>query len=550
MSRIYNHPDTVPPETMNRREFLTLCAVGVLPAALTACQGESSQVSKEKPRPTRRSSPTSQASPTTHPSPPSGTDWSELSRTLRGTLVRPNSQEYPTARQLFNPRFDNVFPTAIAYCASPADVGTCLAFARRFRLPLAPRSGGHSYAGYSTTTGLVLDMTPMNSVVVDAGTRTATVGAGARLIDVYAALAQHGLALPAGTCPAVGIAGLTLGGGVGVLSRKWGLTCDNLLAAQVVVADGRVLTCDTHHDPDLFWALRGSGGGNFGVVTSLSFRVHQLATLSLFTLTWPWSVAATVVDAWQHWAPQAPDEVWSGCLLQATSDKQSDPVVQVYGVSIGDVAPLDSLLQRLTGQVGVAPLNRSLWEASLLETMLDEANCSDKTVGECHLPSQNLHGQVPRSTFRAKSDYFTSFLPRQGLDLLVKAISRCQTSPTLGEGGVGLDAFGGAINRVATDATAFVHRDTLFSAQYTATWNANAPASIVEANHSWLTEMWQEMRPYASGSAYQNYIDPDLIHWQHAYYGSNLLRLQRVKAAYDPSDLFHFEQSISPAVGH
>ncbi len=550
MSRIYNHPDTVPPETMNRREFLTLCAVGVLPAVLSACQGESSQVSKEKPRPTRRSSPTSQASPTTQPSPPSGTDWSELSRTLRGMLVQPNSQEYPTARQLFNPRFDNVFPAAIAYCASPADVGTCLAFARRFRLPFAPRSGGHSYAGYSTTTGLVLDVTPMSSVVVNAGTQTATVGAGARLIDVYAALAQHGLALPAGTCPTVGIAGLALGGGVGVLSRKWGLTCDNLLAAQVVVADGRVLTCDAHHDPDLFWALRGGGGGNFGVVTSLSFRVHQLATLSLFTLTWPWSVAATVVDAWQHWAPQAPDEVWSGCLLQATSDKQSDPVVQVYGVSIGDVAPLDSLLQQLTGQVGVAPLNRSLWEASLLETMLDEANCSDKTVGECHLPSQNLHGQVPRSTFRAKSDYFTSFLPRQGLDLLVKAISRCQTSPTLGEGSVGLDAFGGAINRVAADATAFVHRDTLFSAQYAATWNANAPASIVETNHSWLTEMWQELHPYASESAYQNYIDPDLIHWQHAYYGSNLLRLQHVKAAYDPSDLFHFEQSISPAVGH
>jgi len=543
MSRNYNHPDTVPPDTMNRREFLTLCAVGVLPAVLSACQGESPQESKAKPRPTGRPSPTNHASPTTQPS-PSGTDWSDLSRALRGTLVRPNSQAYPTARQLFNPRFDNVFPAAIAYCASPADVAACLAFARRFRLPLAPRSGGHSYAGYSTTTGLVLDMTPMSSVVVDAGTRTATVGAGARLIDVYAALAQHGLALPAGTCPTVGIAGLTLGGGVGVLSRKWGLTCDNLLAAQVVVADGRVLTCDALHDPDLFWALRGGGGGNFGVVTSLSFRVHQLATLSLFTLAWPWDVAATVVDAWQHWAPQAPDKVWSGCLLQATSDKQSDPIVQVYGVSIGDVAPLDALLQQLTDRVGVAPLNRSLWEAGLLETMLDEANCSGKTVGECHLPGQNLHGQVPQSTFRAKSDYFTSFLPRRGLDQLVKAISRCQTSPTLGEGGVGLDAFGGAINRVAADATAFVHRDALFSAQYAATWNANAAASIVEMNHSWLTEMWQEMRPYASGAAYQNYIDPDLVHWQRAYYGSNLPRLQHVKAAYDPSDLFHFEQSI------
>lgn len=129
MSRNYNHPDTVPPDTMNRREFLTLCAVGVLPAVLSACQGESPQESKAKPRPTGRPSPTNHASPTTQPS-PSGTDWSDLSRALRGTLVRPNSQAYPTARQLFNPRFDNMFPAAIAYCASPADVATCLAFAR------------------------------------------------------------------------------------------------------------------------------------------------------------------------------------------------------------------------------------------------------------------------------------------------------------------------------------------------------------------------------------------------------------------------------------
>src|SRR5262249_10334799 len=151
-------------------------------------------------------------------------------------------------------------PAAIAYCASPADIQSCLAFVRNFGLPVAIRAGGHSYAGYSTTTGLVIDVTRMNSITVDTGARTAVIVAGARLSDVYDRLAQDNLVLPAGSCPTVGVAGLTLGGGVGVIGRKFGLTCDSLLAVQVVTADGRVLTCDAQHNADLFWALRGGGG--------------------------------------------------------------------------------------------------------------------------------------------------------------------------------------------------------------------------------------------------------------------------------------------------
>lgn len=548
MNRADTYPSSVSPEAMNRREFLTLCAVGALTGLLSACQAGQSKVSKVRLSPTKRPSPTKQPAPTKQPS-PTDTNWSELAKSLQGRLIRPDSPHYPTARQLFNPRFDQVHPAAIAYCISPADVQTCLAFAYRFGLPFAPRAGGHSYAGYSTTTGLVLDVAPMSTVTVDMNTGTAKVGAGTRLIDVYAALAQYGLVLPAGTCPTVGIAGLTLGGGVSVLSRKFGLTCDNLLAAQVIVADGRVLTCDANHEPDLFWALRGGGGGNFGVVTSFTFRVHQVASLSLFTLRWPWGAAAAVLDAWQGWAPQAPDELWSSCWLQATSDKYANPIVQVNGVYIGGVTPLGSLLQQLTSRIDAAPLSHYVSNAGLIETMLYEANCYGETVSQCHLASQDVNGQVERSTYRAKSGYFTRALPRQGIDTLVNAVSRCQSSPTLGEGGIGVDAFGGAINRVDPTATAFVHRDALFSIQYAATWNANDPASIVMANHAWLTDMWQAMRPYASGGAYQNYIDSDLTNWQQAYYGANLPRLQQVKAVYDPGDFFHFGQSIPPASG-
>nr|HET6901341.1 FAD-binding oxidoreductase [Ktedonobacteraceae bacterium] len=535
--------DAVSLKVMNRRQFLTLCTGSMLAGMLAACQGSPTMESNATPHPSQQPSPIRQPSPTRPPS-LTETNWSELARSLRGTLIRPTSPDYSAARQLFNRRFDVVHPAAIAYCASPTDVQTCIAFAQRFGLPLVPRAGGHSYAGYSTTTGMVVDVSRMNAVTMNVGTGTAIVEAGSRLIDVYATLAPYGLVLPAGTCPTLGIAGMTLGGGVGVLGRKLGLACDNLLAAQIVVADGRVLTCDVEHNPDLFWALRGGGGGNFGVVTSFTFHVHPVASLSLCTLNWPWGNAADVLDAWQSWAPQAPDELWSSCWLQATSDKSSDPVVQVNGVYIGDAASLDSLLESLTNRIGVAPTRRYVSEAGLLETMLYEANCEGLTVGQCHLPSQDPNGQLERSTFRSKSDYFTRTLPRQGIAALVNAITACQTSPTLGLGGIGIDAFGGAINRVAADATAFVHRNALFSIQYAATWNANDPASIAEENHRWLLGMWQAMRPYASGAAYQNYIDPDLADWQQAYYGANLPRLQQVKTAYDASDFFHFAQSI------
>ncbi|HEV2579640.1 MAG TPA: BBE domain-containing protein, partial [Ktedonobacteraceae bacterium] len=345
-------------------------------------------------------------------------------------------------------------------------------------------------------------------------------------------------------CPTVGISGLTLGGGVGVLSRKYGLTCDNLLSAQVITANGNLLNCGANDNANLFWALRGGGGGNFGVVTSFVFQLHAVAALTLFTLDWPWSVAANVVDAWQNWILPAPDELWSNCLLLSTNDTSATPIVRVNGVYVGSAGPLDALLSQLIKRVGSVPTGNYVFTDSLLETMMVEAGCYGESVAACHLPSQNPQGQLSRDTSGAKSDYFTNLLPRQGIDALIHEISRRQSSSLLGAGGIGLDSFGGAINRVAPDATAFVHRNALFSAQYTANWMAGAQDSVIAANYSWLNGLWQMMRPSASGAAYQNYIDPDLSDWQKAYYGANLPRLQQIKASYDPGDLFHFAQSI------
>ena len=544
-------PENGLPQTkMNRRRFLALSALGALPCMLSACgiPGADNTPQTLIPIGTTPAShasrtPTPSPSPTKPPS-PTDADWKTLAKNLQGTLVRPDSSQYATASQLFHPRYDSIRPAAIAYCAAPADVQACLAFVRQFALPCTPRSGGHSYAGYSTTTGLVIDVSHMNTVTVNTGNDTATIGAGTRVIDVYGTLAQYGLVLPSASCATVGIAGVTLGGGISVLGRKFGLTCDNLLSAQIVVADGRILTCDASHNTDLFWALRGGGGGNFGVVTSFTFQTHAVSALALLTLDWPWGNAADVIGAWQSWAPQAPDELWSNCLLLAVNDKSSAPIIRVNGVYVGDVAPLNELVLQLINKVGVGPSNSYVSGATILNIMLDEAGCYGKTVDECHLPTQNPQGQLQRDSYKARSDYYKNALSRQAIDALINAIAHNQASTTIGGGMILLDACGGAINRVSADATAFVHRDQLFSAQYIANWHSGDPTSVIRANDSWLADTWQSMRPYASGSAYQNYIDPDLPDWPDAYYGTNLSRLQRIKTIYDPGNLFHFDQSI------
>ena len=527
---------------LKRRDFLSLCAAGSLPIMFGGCLSQPDTAASGSPSVITRSPVTK--TPNATPAPVlNEAAWTNFSKSLQGTLIRPSSAQYGTSLLLYHTQF-TTRPAALAYCASPKDVQTSLNFVSKYNVAIAARSGGHSYAGYSTTRGLVLDVSRMNAVTIDAGSGNATIGSGAKLVDVYAALTQRNRILPAGSCPTVGIAGLAMGGGIGVLGRKFGLTSDNLLSAQVVLANGQIVSCDSNHHADLFWALRGGGGGNFGIVTSFTFRTYPAPALTRFTLTWPWSSVAAVVNAWQNWAPSAPDELWSGCVLLTNVDKSSGPIIEINGVYVGSASALNPLLQHLKDSIGTQPASSYVTADSVLNIMLYEAGCYNKTVAACHLPSQNPQGQVKRDTSQARSDFFTTRLPARGIDALINAINQSQASSVPGGSGIGFDASGGAINRVAKDATAFVHRDALFSIQYTGSWEADASASAIAANLSWLKNTWQAMRPYASGSAYQNYIDPDLSNWQQAYYGGNLARLKQVKKSYDPGNLFHFKQSI------
>jgi len=460
--------------------------------------------------------------------------YGQLARTIRGDVVVPSDAAYPQARALYDTRFDGVHPRAIVFAESTVDVARTIHWARKHGLRITPRSGGHSYGGYSVSPGIVVDVSRLSGVSA-AGNGKAVVGAGARLIDVYDRLWQHGVTVPAGTCPTVGIAGLTQGGGIGFAARKFGLTCDNLLEATIVSPDAHARVCNARSNADLYWALRGGGGGNFGIVTRLVFRTHPVANVATCTLEWPWSDARRVVQAWQRWAPHAPDGLFSVCNLSCAGG--GAPTVTVAAQFFGTPQQLKALIDPLTATG--SPFRVSVNPHTYMDAVRMWAGCSG-TVAACHLQPQ---GALGRSTFKGKSDYVNRPFSPHAIDTLVRRIE-ARRSGGPGRAIVLLDSSGGAINRVPKGATAFVHRDALFSLQYLAYWDVTDPPATAAGNMSFLRALYAAMRPFASGFAYQNYIDPELSTWKHAYYGSNLPRLVSVKRRYDPGNVFRFHQSI------
>ena len=448
----------------------------------------------------------------------------ELGRLLRGDVIGRGQPWYGRARLLFDTAYDAASPLAIAYCTSADDVARTIAWARRHRIRLAARSGGHSYGGYSTTPGVILDLSRLSRVTV-AGT-TAVVGAGARLIDVQAELAAHAVAVPTGSCPSVGISGLTLGGGNGPLSRKWGLAADNVLELELVTAAGRQLVCNAREHSDLYWACRGGGGGNFGVVTRWTFRAHPVRETTVFRVDWPFEQLPAVLAAWQQLVQQAPDGFYSVLALSSSGGAGS---VTAVGQLLGKDAELAALLGPLLG--AGTPTRAGRREGSHLEAVLEWAGCRE--LQRCRV---GPGGEVRRVAFAAKSDFVREPLPAEAATVIAAALNAAP-----GRAELSLDAYGGAVNRVPKEATAFVHRDALCTLEYVA---YGAGGSVSPAARRWLRDFHAALRPFGSGEAYQNYVDPELPNWQQAYYGANLRRLVAVKRRYDPADVFRFAQSI------
>ncbi|MEU1148959.1 FAD-binding oxidoreductase [Streptomyces sp. NPDC005863] len=463
-----------------------------------------------------------------------------LARNLDGILVQPGEAKWAAARQLYNTRYDDLKPTAVAYVAHPDDIRTAFAYARAHHTPVAIRNGGHSYAGWSSGTGrLVIDVSKLSKI--RASGSTATIGGGAKLIDVYRSLAAKGVTIPAGSCPTVGISGLTLGGGHGVVSRAYGLTCDSLTSATLITADGKQLTASASENKDLFWALRGAGNGNFGVVTELTYRTHAAPQGVSAYMTWPWSKAAAVVKAWQQWGPDQPDEIWSS--LHLANAPGGTPTVSVACFSLGTYGELQNAVDRLADRIGAPARSVSLKRRTYEESMEVYAGCSSfATDAQCHLPGatpgRTSTGALQRETYGAASDFFDRSLSAAGIRAL---LSQIENVTGASGGSIALTALGGAVNRVDPTATAFVHRRSRMLAQYIASWRAGTSSKPAQA---WLKKAHGAMGRYASGAAYQNYTDATLTNWREAYYGTAAPRLKKLKKQYDPGRFFDFPQAL------
>ncbi|MBP2326451.1 FAD/FMN-containing dehydrogenase [Kibdelosporangium banguiense] len=482
---------------LGRRSFLRLAGISAAGVLATACSSEAT------PAPSSGvPSPSSAAPP---PSGPPG--WDTLRSNLKGRLLLPDDSDFATAKRVFNPLFDGRKPSAVARCTTPEDVEACVKAAAG-RVPIAPRSGGHSYAGYSTPDGgLVVDITAMSKIDIQGD--TVTIGAGARLKDVYAALGKAGRCLPAGTCPTVGIAGLTLGGGIGVLTRKYGLTCDHLVSAQVVTADGKLRTASADSEPDLFWALRGGGGGNFGIVTEFTFTTVPAPDVTVFELRFPASAANDVVNAWQRWVSSAPAELWTNLVLSGGSSVQC----RVGGCYVGGESGLAKLLEAFITDTGATPTSRTARSMGYLAAM------------------NHYAGSEKRQSFIGASRVITSPVDAAGLTSLMEG--RTETDLLI-------DSMGGAVAGIGKQDTAFWHRDALATVQVYASATAANKDQVTQS----VSEVVSQLAKAGATGAYVNYIDPTLPDWMTAYYGDNAVRLKKTAQTYDPDNVFGFGQGI------
>jgi FAD/FMN-containing dehydrogenase len=469
-------------------------------------------------------------------------DWDRLRSSLRGEVILPGDAGYNLAMQLQDVQFDAVRPQAVTYCADPHDVRTALHFAQDRGLRIAVRSGGHSTAGYSTTTGMVLDVSRLNSVTYDGG--LVTIGPGAQAVDVANALAPLDIAAPNGLCPTVCSGGFLAGGGWGFLTRSAGVGSDRMRSAEVVLASGQIVSCSPEAEDDLFWALRGGGGGNFGIVTAYRIDPIHISRAVNFSLAWDWDSAAQVIQAWQRWGPAAPDNLASflGISLPDAAPG-AVPQLVVIGMWQGDPGALDPHLAELTGMIPAAPLFSFSQELPYQQAMMQWWQCGTRTVDQCHRTGYG-HGDLPRTSYQSlRGRAFDRPMPPEGVERFLAAF---EADRRPGQYRIALCiALAGQVNQLARTDTAYVHRTATYHIDFSVTLTDPAPSEQdTAASASWATGGFEAMDPYSNGESYQNYVDPALGDWPAAYYAENYPRLVQAKRCYDRHGFFQFPQSV------
>ena len=504
---------------MQRRQFFTLAAAS---AALAGCQF-------------------SQLPVFSTPAIPDLAQWQALQQQLSGTLLFHDAADFDRLKKAANARYDAVPTAVIIRCNNTADVQHSIRFIALHRLPFAVRSGGHSYTGLSSTPGVLLDIGALDQVQLTGD--IASIGAGAKLGDVYATLGQQQRSIPAGSCASVGIAGLVLGGGLGIADRVHGLTCDALLQVELVTADGELLLCDQQNHPELFWALRGGGGGQFGIATRFTLQTFATAPIRNYIGRYPLSEGPGVLANWQRWLSTLPDEVWSQATIWFNGQPDSTPEIQLRVCGIGQPVLVSQQWQRLADLLSGFWSDIDMQDHQYLDFMLND--CDNMEMPQCKLPNQHASGQLKRVAMAGSSDIFQRYLPKAGLQQLLLAIEKRHQAGF--RGGVMLTAMGGAIGRTSLQQSVFAHRDALLSAQYLFSGPVGTPETMLLEGEIWVHQMRKLMRRWSTGGAYVNYTDGRLKNWAKAYYGGQYPQLRRIKSRYDPGNLFRFPQSIEPA---
>ncbi|HEY7561723.1 MAG TPA: FAD-binding oxidoreductase [Gaiellaceae bacterium] len=438
-----------------------------------------------------------------------------------GEILRPGDEGYEEARRGFNGLIDKR-PALILCCHGEADIVDAVAFARDSGLEVSVRGGGHNVAGRSVTDGgVMIDLAPMKGIHVDPAARTARVQPGVRWKELNREGQLHGLAVTGGMVSTTGIAGFTLGGGLGWLMSKYGLATDNLVSARVVTADGRTLTASESENDDLFWGLRG-GGGNFGVVSSFEFRLHEVGpTITGGLIAYPFDKAPEVLRFYRDFTAESPDELTAVGALAHAPDGSGAKLALVAVCHVGtpeqaeqDLHPLREFGEPVLAQLGPMPY-------TVMNSFLDAG--------------------YPEGSLNYWKSSFLADLPDAAFDVMIEQFSICP-SPTTG---VFLERFHGAVTRVPVEATAVPHREPGYNLLVTSVWTG---AGATDENVAWTKETFAAMEPFFLHRRWLNYFSEDDVGDDpvRAAYGPNYDRLVELKKKYDPDNLFHLNANIPP----